>query len=128
MESQNGTRIDKWLWAVRLYKTRSLAAEACKLGKVICNGVKVKPSKEIKQGEVYEVNIDQLHRRVRVIGLLGNRVGAKDVAKYMEDLTSEEEYERIKTARSAAFELRDRHTGRPTKRDRRLIEDFKFGE
>ena len=118
-------RIDKWLWAVRLYKTRSLAADACRLGKVVCGGVKVKPSKEVKLGEVYEVNIDQLKRSVKVIGLLSNRVGAKDVAKYMEDLTPEEEYERIRLARSFAFEQRDRGIGRPSKRDRRLLESFK---
>lgn len=118
-------RIDKWLWAVRLYKTRSLAADACRLGKVSCGGVKVKASKEVKLGEVYEVNIDQLKRSVKVVGLLSNRVGAKDVAKYMEDLTPEEEYERIRLARSFAFEQRDRGIGRPSKRDRRLLESFK---
>ena len=109
-------RIDKWLWAVRLYKTRSLASEACRLGKVVCNGTKVKPSHEVKENDVYQVNIDQL---------LSNRVGAKDVAKYMEDLTPQEEYERIRLARQSAFEARDRGIGRPSKRDRRMLESFK---
>lgn len=118
-------RIDKWLWAVRLYKTRSLASEACRLGKVVCNGTKVKPSHEVKENDVYQVNIDQLHRKVRVVHLLSNRVGAKDVAKYMEDLTPQEEYERIRLARQSAFEARDRGIGRPSKRDRRMLESFK---
>ena len=70
-------RIDKWLWAVRLYKTRALATDACRLGKVTCEGVAVKPSKIVKEGDVYVVNIDQLHRKVKVKQLLNNRVGAK---------------------------------------------------
>lgn len=118
-------RIDKWLWAVRLYKTRNLAAEACKLGKVSCSGVKVKPSREVKENEVYEVNIEQLHKRVKVKQLLSNRVGAKDVEKYMEDLTPSEEYERVRMARTFVFEVRDRGVGRPSKKDRRLLESFK---
>lgn len=118
-------RIDKWLWAVRLYKTRNLAAEACKLGKVNCNGVKVKPSREVKENEVYEVNIEQLHKRVKVKQLLSNRVGAKEVEKYMEDLTPAEEYERVRMARTFVFEVRDRGIGRPSKKDRRLLESFK---
>lgn len=118
-------RIDKWLWAVRLYKTRNLAAEACRLGKVSCNGVKVKPSREVKEGEVYEINIDQLHKRVKIKQLLANRVGAKEVEKYMEDLTPQEEYERLQIARSFVFEVRDRGIGRPSKKDRRLLESFK---
>ena len=111
-------RIDKWLWAVRLYKTRSLASEACRLGKVVCNGTKVKPSHEVKENDVYQVNIDQLHRKVRVVQLLSNRVGAKDVAKYMEDLTPQEEYERIRLARQSAFEA-TKHGG---------LGDFAFGK
>ena len=118
-------RIDKWLWAVRLYKTRNLAAEACKLGKVNCNGVKVKPSREVKENEVYEVNIEQLHKRVKVKQLLSNRAGAKEVEKYMEDLTPAEEYERVRMARTFVFEVRDRGIGRPSKKDRRLLESFK---
>ena len=95
------------------------------MGKVICNGTKVKPSHEVKENDVYQVNIDQLHRKVRVVQLLSNRVGAKDVAKYMEDLTPQEEYERIRLARQSAFEARDRGIGRPSKRDRRMLESFK---
>ena len=118
-------RIDKWLWSVRLYKTRSLAAEACRLGKVSCKGIKVKPSREVKENEVYEINIDQLHKRVRVKQLLSNRIAAKEVNKYMEDLTPPEEYERVRVARTFVFEVRDRGTGRPSKKDRRLLESFK---
>lgn len=118
-------RIDKYLWAVRLYKTRSLASEACKEGKVLFNGVAVKSSHEVKQSEEYEITIDQLHRRIRVVELLHNRVGAKDVSKYMEDLTPQEEYQRIEMAHRYAFEKRDRGSGRPTKKERRTIEAFK---
>lgn len=119
-------RIDKYLWAVRLYKTRSIATDACRSGRVKLNGVPVKPSHEIKEGEVYELNIEQMHRTVQVKALLGNRVGAKLVGDYMTDLTPAEEYERIQMARQYSFEQRDRGVGRPTKRDRREIEEFKY--
>ncbi len=119
-------RIDKYLWAVRLYKTRSIATEACRAGRVKMNGVPVKPSHEIKEGEIFELNIEQMHRTVQVKALLGNRVGAKLVENYLTDLTPVEEYERIQMARQYSFEQRDRGAGRPTKRDRREIEDFKY--
>ena len=119
-------RIDKYLWAVRLYKTRSLATEACRCGHVRMNGLPVKASHEIKVGEVYEVSIEQLHRVVEVRQLLGNRVGAKLVDNYLIDRTPQEEYERIQLIRQYAFEKRDRGAGRPTKRERRDIEEFKY--
>ncbi len=119
-------RIDKYLWAVRLYKTRSIATEACRAGRVKMNGVPVKPSHEIKEGEIFELNIEQMHRTVQVKALLGNRVGAKLVENYLTDLTPVEEYERIQMARQYSFEQRDRGAGRPTKRDRREIEDFNY--
>jgi ribosome-associated heat shock protein Hsp15 len=119
-------RIDKYLWAVRLYKTRSLATDACRNGHVRMNGHPLKPSHEIKVGEVYEISIDQLHKVVEVKEMLGNRVGAKLVENYMTDLTPQEEYDRIQFIRQYSFEKRDRGTGRPTKRDRREIEDFKY--
>lgn len=119
-------RIDKYLWAVRLFKTRSLATEACRSGRVKMNGDPVKASHEIAVGETYELNIDQVHRTVQVKALLSNRVGAKLVENYLTDLTPQEEYERIEMARRYTFEQRDRGAGRPTKRDRREIEEFKY--
>lgn len=119
-------RIDKYLWAVRLFKTRSLATNACRSGRVKMNGMPVKASHEISEGEIYELNIDQMHRTVQVKALLGNRVGAKLVENYLTDLTPQEEYERIQMARQYGFEKRDRGSGRPTKRDRREIEEFKY--
>ena len=119
-------RIDKYLWAVRLYKTRSLATEACRCGHVRLGGQPVKASHEIKVGEVYEVSIEQLHKVIEVTQLLGNRVGAKLVENYMADRTPQEEYERIQIVRQYAFEKCDRGAGRPTKRERRDIEEFKY--
>jgi ribosome-associated heat shock protein Hsp15 len=119
-------RIDKWLWAVRLYKTRSQAAEACRAGKVKLGGVPVKSSHDVKVGEVYEITIEQLHKVVEVKALLGNRVGAKLVPDFMNDLTPAEEYERIQMIRQYNFERRDRGTGRPTKRERRDLDEFKY--
>lgn len=119
-------RIDKYLWSVRLYKTRSLATEACRAGQVKLKGMPVKPSHEISEGEIYELNIEQVHRTVQVKAMLANRVGAKLVENYLTDLTPKEEYERIQMARQYSFERRDRGAGRPTKRDRREIEEFKY--
>ena len=119
-------RIDKYLWAVRLYKTRSLATDACRCGHVRMNGQPLKPSHEIKVGEVYELSIEQLHKVVEVKQLLGNRVGAKLVENYLIDRTPQEEYERIQLIRQYAFEKRDRGAGRPTKRERRDIVEFKY--
>lgn len=121
-------RLDKYLWAVRLYKTRSLAADACAAGKVLltANGRELKPSHDVKPGERYSLNIDQLHKEVEVLALPPNRVGAPLVQGFMIDRTPQEEYERIRMARQYAFERRDRGEGRPTKRDRRVIEEFKY--
>ncbi len=119
-------RIDKYLWAVRLFKTRSMATDPLRAGRIKLNGMPVKPSHEISVGEIYEVNIEQMHRTVQVKELLANRVGAKLVENYLTDLTPQEEYERIQMARQYSFEKRDRGAGRPTKRDRREIEQFKY--
>ena len=119
-------RIDKYLWAVRLYKTRSLATEACKSGRVKFKGMPVKPSHEVKVGDIYDLVIEQLHKQIQVKQLLHNRVSAKLVEESMTDLTPKEEYERIQMVRQYGFEKRDRGVGRPTKRDRREIEEFKY--
>lgn len=122
-------RLDKYLWAVRLYKTRSMAADACANSRVkLANGDgrELKPSHDVKVGERYSLNIDQLHKEVEVLALPPNRVGAPLVQGFMIDRTPEEEYERIRMARQYAFEKRDRGVGRPTKRERREIEEFKY--
>lgn len=122
-------RIDKWLWSVRIFKTRSMATDACNAGKVKMNGGNVKPSKIIKEGEVFVVHIGHLEKTIQVVDTPKSRVGAKLVPQYCTDLTPPEEYERVRLL-NMRFEYRDRGEGRPTKRDRRQIEYIKnyFGE
>lgn len=120
-----GIRIDKWLWAVRIFKTRSQATEACKSGKVKINGAAVKPSREIKLNEEIVVDINHISRTLKVLASLDRRVGAKLVVNYMEDLTPAEEYEKEKIKREINYEYRDRGLGRPTKKERRLIDRLK---
>ncbi len=117
-------RIDKWLWMVRLFKTRSMATDACNAGKVKMDGNNLKASKSIKENEVYVVRIGQLEKTVQVLGSPKSRVGAPLVPQFYTDLTPPEEYERVKML-SMRFEHRDRGEGRPTKRDRRQIEFVK---
>ena len=117
-------RIDKWLWMVRIFKTRSLATEACNAGKVKINGNNVKPSKDVKTNEIYNIKIGQLDKTVQVIGTPKNRVGAQLVPQYYTDLTPQEEYDRVKML-NTSFERREHGVGRPTKRDRRQIEYLK---
>ena len=121
----DGIRIDKWLWAVRLYKTRSQATDACKSGRVRIDNKTVKASREVKIGETIVFNKDQITKTVLVKELLKNRVGAKLVEIYMDDLTPQEEYDKEKLIHSRNFEYRGRGIGRPTKRDRRNIDRLK---
>jgi ribosome-associated heat shock protein Hsp15 len=120
-----GTRIDKWLWAVRIFKTRSLAAAACKGGKVKIDGQNVKASRELQEGEEISVSLTIYIKTVRVKALLKNRVAAKLVPDYMEDLTPQEEYDKQKIRHELNLEYRDRGEGRPTKKERRIIERLK---
>lgn len=117
-------RIDKWLWMVRLFKTRSMATDACNAGKVKMNGINVKPSRLVKTDECFHVRINQLEKVVQVIDTPKNRVGAALVPQYYTDLTPPEEYERVKQLH-ARFEFREHGAGRPTKRDRRQIDYLK---
>ena len=121
----NIVRMDKWLWAARLFKTRSLAADAIKGGKVKVDGNPVKPSREVKEGDVIQVQIDQLHKVVQVKTVIKNRVSAKQVPEVYTDLTPQEEYERIEFMHAYKAEWRDRGAGRPTKKERRMIERMK---
>lgn len=120
-------RIDKYLWAVRLYKTRTMAADAIKGGKVKLGGENVKPARELKVGEELVVQIGELTKTVKVIGFPANRVSAKEVPNYMEDHTPEEEYKNIALLKNTRFVWRPRGTGRPTKKERRDIEEW-FGD
>ena len=117
-------RIDKWLWAVRLFKSRSLAIRACEAGHVKIGELRVKPSREVRAGEVIMALAGHTHRTVKVLALLDQRVGAPRVKEFLEDLTPPEEYAR---ARAAALEARLQFSpgfGRPTKKQRRQIEQF----
>lgn len=119
-------RIDKWLWAVRVFKTRSMATDACRSGKVTIDDQEVKPSREVKIEDKIKVVINpHFTRSLKVIQLLSNRVGAKLVATYADDITSAEEYDRFKKYNELNWERRDRGVGRPTKKERRDIERLK---
>jgi ribosome-associated heat shock protein Hsp15 len=123
---ETAVRIDKWLWAVRVYKTRSLASEACRLGKVRIDDVQVKASREVKIGDVVVIHIiPQFTRTMKVLDLLSNRVSAKLVPGFAEELTPKEEYEKLKLFNQFNGEKRDRGIGRPTKKHRRDIDKLK---
>jgi ribosome-associated heat shock protein Hsp15 len=123
---EGGIRIDKWLWAVRIFKTRSLASEACRSGKVKILDQAVKASRDLKAGEVISISINPMVKTVKVLELIGNRVSAKLVPGVMEDLTPETEYQKLNRANERDFEFRERGAGRPTKRERREIEFLKL--
>ncbi|MCB0822676.1 MAG: RNA-binding S4 domain-containing protein [Bacteroidales bacterium] len=118
-------RIDKWLWAVRIFKTRSLASEACRTGKVKISEVPVKPGRDVAVNDIIEIAQTPITKTIQVKAILANRVGAKLVENYMTDLTPQEEYDKLKIARETNHEFRPRGIGRPTKRERRLIEKLK---
>lgn len=118
-------RIDKWLWSVRIYKTRTQAAEACRAGKVKMDGMAVKASRDVKTGDVIEISVPPIKKTIEVIEPIKNRVGAKLVPQFANDLTPQEEYDKLKLINEMNFEHRDRGTGRPTKKQRRLIDYLK---
>ena len=115
-------RLDKFLWAIRVFKTRTDATEACKGGKVKVGGVNAKPSKEVKPGEVIQVHKGSVFYTYKVLKLLHNRVGASLVPDYVENLTPEEELAKLNAPVETFFVKRDRGAGRPTKKDRREME------
>ena len=119
-----GIRIDKYLWAVRLYKTRSLASEECKKGKVTINGMNVKPSREIKEGETIQLRKPPITRSYKIIALTENRMAAKMVPEFMVETTPASELEILMVQKSMSIDNRERGTGRPTKKDRRDMDDF----
>ncbi len=115
-------RIDKWLWAVRIFKTRSLAIAACHAGRVKIGDQRVKPSRSVHVGEIVTAQVGEIKRTVKVLGQIERRVGAAAVPQFMEDLTPPEEYAKPREQHLEPLFHRPKGTGRPTKRDRRMIE------
>jgi ribosome-associated heat shock protein Hsp15 len=115
-------RIDKLLWAVRIFKTRSLAAEACTKGRIIIKEISVKPSRAVLNGDIITVKKPPVNHLYKVIEPIENRVSAKLVENYIIDMTPEEEKIKINLARSGLSGYRDKGTGRPTKKERRIID------
>jgi ribosome-associated heat shock protein Hsp15 len=116
--------MDKWLWSVRVYKTRTLAAQACAAGKVQIGGQNVKPARSVKIGDVISAATGEITRTVRVLGLIEKRVGAKLVSQYIEDLTPASEYARPREKHFQPIMLRPKGSGRPTKKERRGMQRF----
>ncbi|MBB3968648.1 RNA-binding S4 domain-containing protein [Mucilaginibacter phyllosphaerae] len=125
MAEKEKLRIDKYLWSIRAFKTRTLASDACKAGRVKLGGNNIKPSHEVKVGEVYTVSKGPDKRVLKVTGLLESRTDAKTAVMFYEDMTPVEETTAFKSMFHAPVLTRDRGTGRPTKRDRREIDDLK---
>ena len=117
-------RIDKWLWAVRIYKTRSIAAEACKKGHIMVRDKAVKPAFTIREGDIVQVKKSPITYSFKVLKCAENRVGAKLVPELMENVTPQEQYVLLEMSRISGFIDRARGTGRPTKKERRDMDSF----
>lgn len=118
-------RVDKWLWAMRVFKTRTISTDACKKGRVSIGGVAVKPSRTIKAGDIIEVKKPPITYSFRVIGVTENRLGAKLVPEYLENITPQSQYDLLEMTRISGFVDRRKGLGRPTKRDGREMAAFK---
>lgn len=118
-------RVDKWLWAMRVFKTRSIATEACKKGRVTMAGMTVKPSRTVKPGDVVDVRKPPVTYTFRVKDVCENRLGAKLVPDYLENITAPDQYELLEMTRISGFVDRRKGLGRPTKRDSRTMSAFK---
>ena len=117
-------RLDKWLWAARIYKTRTLAADACKNGRITLNGAEAKPSRMTKEGDEISVRKGPITYTFRVKQAIEKRVGAKLLVDVYENITPPEQYEQLELSKISGFIDRAKGTGRPTKKERRALEDF----
>lgn len=117
-------RVDKWLWAVRVFKTRSIASDACKKGRVMIGDVALKPSRNIRVGDVVQVRKAPITFSFKVLALAEKRMGAKMVPDFMENVTPPDQYEIMELNKISGFVDRQRGTGRPTKKERRDLEQF----
>lgn len=118
-------RIDKWLWAMRVFKTRTIATEACKKGRVTMGGAVVKPSRTVKPGDIIDVKKPPITYTFRVLQVTGNRLGSKLVPEYLENITPQSQYDLLEMTRISGFVDRRKGLGRPTKRDSRELSRFK---
>lgn len=118
-------RIDKWLWSVRIFKTRSKATDACRKGKVTVDGQEVKPSREVKEGDEVSVRLGPVTKTLKVLKPIQNRVNARLAGEAAEDITPQEEYDKMKMQKELNSEFRPKGLGRPTKKHRRLIDYLK---
>lgn len=117
-------RLDKWMWAARIFKTRTIAAEACKKGHVQLNGVQAKPSRMVKSGDVIQVRKPPITYSFKVLQAIEKRVGAKLVPDVMENVTPPDQYQLLEMTKISGFVNRAKGTGRPTKKDRRDLDEF----
>lgn len=117
-------RIDKWMWAARIFKTRTIAAEACKKGRIYINGAQAKPARMIKPGDTIQVKKPPITYSFKVIQAIEKRVGAKLVPEIMENVTTPDQYELLEMSKISGFVNRAKGTGRPTKKDRRNLDEF----
>ncbi|MDR0962156.1 MAG: RNA-binding S4 domain-containing protein [Mediterranea sp.] len=117
-------RIDKWMWAVRIFKTRTIAAEACKKGRVSINGGAAKAARMVKPGDVVQVRKPPITYSFKVLQAIEKRISAKLVPEVMENVTPPDQYELLELSRISGFVDRAKGTGRPTKKDRRMLDDF----
>ena len=124
----SGARIDKWMWAVRIFKTRTIAAEACKKSRISINGALAKASRMVKPGDIIQVRKPPVTYSFKVIQAIEKRVGAKLLVDIMENVTTPDQYELLEMSRVSGFVNRAKGTGRPTKKDRRTLEDFTMPE
>ncbi len=120
----NEARIDKWMWAVRIFKTRTIAAESCKKGYVRINGAQAKAARMVKPGDIIQVRKPPVTYSFKVLQTVEKRVGAKVVPEMMENVTTPDQYELLEMSRVSGFVNRAKGTGRPTKKDRRRLEEF----
>jgi len=117
-------RLDKWLWSVRVFRSRSLASDACRAGSVAVNEQPAKPARDVRPGETITVRLGIVTRTLRVVDVPRSRVGAKLVARFCDDLTPPEELAKAKEQPLQQMLAREKGSGRPTKRDRRLLDRF----
>ncbi|MBK8808920.1 MAG: RNA-binding S4 domain-containing protein [Bacteroidales bacterium] len=126
--TEDNIRIDKWLWAVRIFKTRTLATEACKKNQISIDGNSVKPSRVLKLDDIVSVKTPEMIKQYRVKGFLAKRQSAKVVEEYVENITSQEEIDKARAQRMVKTVVRDPGMGRPSKKDRRDLEQFGYLE